>query len=153
MMALTSADMDFSVWAIIDRPIAETYEAVADPDKLSRHFTTGGAHGSMESGATVTWEFADFPGPFDVTVTRAEAPALIEFQWPRNDGSGLNDVRFDFEPLGADRCKVRVTESGWTPDAAGLQLAYGNCMGWSMMLAAMKAWLDHGIVLRSGMFR
>ena len=152
-MAWTAADMDFTVWAIMDRPIAETYAAVADPAQLSAHFTTGGARGRMESGATVTWEFADFPGPFDVIVTRAEAPTLIEFQWPRNDGSGLNTVRFDFAAIDADRCKVSVTESGWSPNSDGLKLAYGNCMGWSMMLAAMKAWLDHGIVLRSGMFR
>lgn len=152
-MAWAAADMDFTVWAIMDRPIADAYEAVTDPAQLSAHFTTGGARGRMESGATVTWEFADFPGPFDVIVTRAEAPTLIEFQWPRNDGSGLNTVRLDFAAIDADRCKVSVTESGWSPNSDGLKLAYGNCMGWSMMLAAMKAWLDHGIVLRSGMFR
>lgn len=29
---------------------------------LSNYFATGGAHGRLESGATVTWDFADFPG-------------------------------------------------------------------------------------------
>lgn len=29
--------------------------------------------------------------------------------------------------------------------------SYGNCMGWSQMLDAMKAWLEHGINLREGM--
>lgn len=152
-MVITGQDMDFTVWAIIDRTPADVFEAVADPAILSRHFTTGGAKGRMETGATVTWEFADFPGPFDVQVQRAEPPERIVFHWPRNDGSGRNEVTFHFALEGADRCRVSVTETGWAPTADGLKAAYGNCMGWSYMLAAMKAWLDHGIVLREGMFR
>ncbi|RNF35815.1 ATPase [Paracoccus methylarcula] len=145
--------MDFTVWAIMDVPPGRAYEAVADPDQLGRHFTMGGAKGRMESGATVTWEFADFPGPFDVQVVEADAPRLIAFDWPHPTGKGSNRVTFRFEPLDGNRCKVSVTETGWSADPAGLGAAYGNCMGWSHMLAAMKAWLDHGIQLRPGMFR
>ncbi|MDO5706441.1 MAG: SRPBCC domain-containing protein [Paracoccus sp. (in: a-proteobacteria)] len=153
MAISTSTQMDFTVWAIMDQPPPQVFEAVADPQRLSAHFTTGGAKGRMETGATVTWEFADFPGPFDVQVIRVAAPDLIEFDWPRNDGTGANRVTFRFAPEGQGRTRVTVTESGWDAMPEGLALAYGNCMGWSMMLAAMKAWLDHGIVLRQGMFR
>jgi len=34
-----------------------------------------------------------------------------------------------------------------------LQASFGNCMGWSQMLAALKAWLEHGINLREGMYK
>lgn len=150
---MNDEDMDFTVWAIIDKPVETVFEAVADPGQLSAHFTTGGASGRMQAGETVMWEFADFPGPFPVKVLRVEPPHLIRFDWPRNDGKGENHVTFQFQPVGEGRCKVSVTKSGWSPNAGGLQMAYGNCMGWSMMLAAMKAWLDHGIMLRQGMFK
>lgn len=144
--------MDFSVWAIIDKPREQVFEAVADPEKLSAYFTTAGAKGRMDRGAKLVWDFADFPGPFDVTVLRAEAPEMIEFDWPAPSGNGLNRVTFRFEELPGDRTKVQVSETGWPATPEGLQQAYGNVMGWSQMLAAMKAWMDHGVVLRAGMY-
>ena len=151
-MTITERDMDFTVWAIIDKLRAQVYEAVADPQILGGYFTTGGAKGRLDRGATVTWEFADFPGPFDVTVLRAEPPELIEFDWPAPSGKGMNRVTFRFEELAGGRTKVHVTETGWPATAEGLAQAYGNVMGWSQMLAAMKAWADHGVALREGMY-
>lgn len=151
-MTISDKDMDFTVWAIIDKPVDQVYEAVADPDILSRYFTTGGARGYMDRGAVVTWDFADFPGPFDVRVLRAAAPEQIEFEWPAPSGEGMNNVTFRFEDLPNGRTKVHVTETGWPATPEGLKQAYGNTMGWMQMLSSMKAWLDHGIVLREGMF-
>ena len=61
-------DLKYRVFANISRPVHEVFEAVADPDKLSHYFTTGGARGRLETGATVTWDFHDFPGAFPVHV-------------------------------------------------------------------------------------
>ena len=44
----------FKVSGRIARPVEEVFEAVADPTRLSRYFTTGGAKGRLETGATVT---------------------------------------------------------------------------------------------------
>ena len=41
----------------------EVFDAVHNSDKLSGYFTAGGASAPLEEGATVTWDFADFPGP------------------------------------------------------------------------------------------
>jgi uncharacterized protein YndB with AHSA1/START domain len=57
----------------IAKPVAEVFEAVADPTKLSGYFTTGGAQGRLETGATVTWDFHDFPGAFPVEVVEVVA--------------------------------------------------------------------------------
>lgn len=152
-MALSDSDLDFTVWAIMDVPPARAYEAVANPEQLQQHFTMGGAQGRIETGAIVTWEFADFPGPFQVEVIEADPPHMIVFDWGHPSGEGTNRVIFRFDPVDEERCKVSVTETGWMADADGIKAAYGNCMGWTDMLAAMKAWLDHGIQLRPGMFR
>ena len=58
--------LKFRVFAHISKPVHEVFEAVADPAQLSHYFTTGGAKGRLETGATVTWDFHDFPGAFPV---------------------------------------------------------------------------------------
>ena len=57
-------ELRFTVSGRIAKPVAEVFEAVVNPEHLSHFFTTGGAKGRLESGATVTWDFADFPAPF-----------------------------------------------------------------------------------------
>ncbi len=141
----------------IARPQHIVYEAVADPAQLSSYFTTGGAEGRLEPGNDVTWDFHDFPGAFPVTVVEAVAPERIVVEWGAVHGAGdgaSNRVTFEFEPLDGDtRTLVRITEAAWQPTSDGIKAALGNCEGWTGMLAAMKAWLEHGINLRAGFYR
>ncbi len=60
-----------------------------------------------------------------------------------------------FRPVDGDpaRTLVEIAEEGWHETEAGLQASYGNCMGWSQMLAALKVWIEHGINLREGMYK
>lgn len=150
---------DFSVFAHVSRPPREVYEAVADPLQLARYFTTRGAQGRLETGTTVTWEFDDFPGPFPVDVVQAQDGSLIVLRWeagaPGVDGKPYQTtVTFRFDPVdhGA-RTKVSVEEKGFAETEAGQRASYGNCMGWSQMLAALKVWVEHGINLREGMYK
>ncbi|MBX3143732.1 MAG: SRPBCC family protein [Trueperaceae bacterium] len=146
-----------SVAGRIARPQREVYEAVADPRQLSSYFTTGGAVGRLETGSVVTWDFHDFPGAFPVTVVEAVAPERIVIEWGAvhtADGGESNRVEFRFEPLDDDtRTLVTITESAWLPSQEGIAAALGNCHGWSGMLSAMKAWVEHGINLREGFYR
>ena len=150
----------FTVFAHVSRPPAEVYAAIADPAQLSRYFTTGGAEGRIAPGATVTWDFADFPGAFPVEVAEADGVSRIVLRWDANE-EGLAEqdgyrTTVTFALAAVDdgkRTKVSVTEEGWRATESGLQASYGNCMGWAQMLCALKAWLEHGINLRDGMYR
>ncbi|MBO1900917.1 SRPBCC domain-containing protein [Leucobacter weissii] len=149
--------LSFTVSGRIARSCAEVYEAVADPEQLSKYFTTGGARGRLEPGADVTWDFRDFPGAFPVAVVEADPPRRIVIEW---DGEATTGERgttrtvFEFEPLDGDtRTLVTITESSWLPTPEGARNAFGNCVGWTGMLAAMKAWVEHGINLREGFYR
>jgi uncharacterized protein YndB with AHSA1/START domain len=148
--------LSFTVSGRIARPCADVFEAVADPEQLSRYFTTGGARGRLEPGADVSWDFADFPGRFPVTVVQAEAPSRIVLEWPGEDVAGAqasSTVTFSFEPLDDDtRTLVTIAESGWPVTADGAKNAFGNCEGWTGMLAALKVWTEHGIALREGFY-
>jgi uncharacterized protein YndB with AHSA1/START domain len=81
-MALT-----FEVSGRIAHPVHDVFEAVADPDQLSSYFTTNGAKGRLETGATVVWDFADFPGAFPVHVVDVEQDRRIVLRWQAADDS------------------------------------------------------------------
>lgn len=150
-------ELAFTVSGRIARPCAEVYEAVADPEQLSRYFTTGGARGRLEPGVDVTWDFHDFPGRFPVTVVEAQPPRRLVIKWDGNataDDAGTTTTTFEFEPIDGDtRTLVTITESAWRPTIEGATHAFGNCEGWTGMLAALKAWLEHGINLRAGFYK
>ncbi|WP_454295217.1 SRPBCC domain-containing protein [Salana multivorans] len=146
-------ELSFTVSGYIARPIAQVYEAVADPEQLSRYFTTGGAKGRLETGAEVTWDFADFPGAFPVEVLEATPPHRIVIRWggEATIADGTTTTTFEFEEVddGA-RTLVTITERAWQVTPGGARSAFGNCHGWTAMLAALKVWIEHGINLREG---
>ena len=146
--------LSFTVSGRVARPVAQVYEAVADPDQLSKYFTTGGARGRLEPGSDVTWDFADFPGEFPVNVVEADPPRKLVIRWEgRSALEKETTTTFEFEPIDGDtRTLVTITESAWqlTPD--GAKNAFGNCEGWTGMLNALKAWVEHGINLREGFY-
>lgn len=152
-------DFKFTVSGRIAKPVHEVFEAVADPKKLSGYFTTGGAEGRLERGATVTWDFHDFPGAFPVHVVEVVPDSKIVLTWgaaPEPDDSGEYEttVTMVFEPLDDNtRTLVSITEEGWKGTETGLKSSYGNCEGWTGMLAAMKVFLEHGINLRQGFYK
>jgi uncharacterized protein YndB with AHSA1/START domain len=151
-------ELKFRVSGRIAKPVAEVFDAVVDPAKLSRYFTTGGAEGRMETGATVMWSFHDFPGEFPVRIVDVVQNEKVVFQWEANEGPEAGPpydttVTMQFEPLEDGRTLVTIAEEGWRETPAGLKASYGNCEGWMQALCAMKAWLEHGINLREGMFK
>ena len=148
-------DATYTVFIIVNRPVHEVFEAVADPVQLSSYFTTGGASGRLESNRTVTLDFADFPGAFPVHVGEVVQDEKIAFRWPANE-SGKNyelDVTIRFSAVGEGRTKVEIEESGWHESETARKASYLNCMGWSQMLAALKMWAEHKINLREGAYK
>ena len=146
--------------------VAEVFEAIVNPAQLSRYFTTGGAKGRLETGATVSWDFHDFPGAFPVWVVEVEPERRIVLRWEANDGAPSDGdaavtasagykttVTITFEPLEDGRTLVSIAEEGWRETETGLKASYGNCQGWTQMLCALKAYLEYGINLREGMFK
>ena len=147
----------FQVSGRIARPVHDVFEAIADPDQLSRYFTTGGAQGRLETGATVTWDFADFPGAFPVEVVEVVADRRIVLRWEAEDDAEgpayPTTTTIELEPLDDGRTLVRIAEEGWRPTPEGRAASYGNCEGWTGMLLMLRVWLEHGLELRQGYYR
>jgi uncharacterized protein YndB with AHSA1/START domain len=158
-------DLKFRVAARIARPVHEVFEAVADPDQLSRYFTTGGARGRLETGKTVTWDFADFPGAFPVQVIEVVPDERIVLEWGAHeaesgeiDAKGIKTdynttVTMLFKPLDDGRTLVEIVEEGWRDSPGALRGSYANSEGWTGMLLALKVWVEHGINLREGLYK
>ena len=145
-------ELRFQVYGKIAKPVAEVFDAVYNPSKLSGYFTTGGASAPLVEGSTVTWDFADFPGAFPVQVRKVERDRLIELEWKANDGDYTTRTRLEFEPLEGNATLVRIIEGKWTETQRGLDASYGNCMGWTQMLCAMKLYVERGMNLREFFF-
>jgi len=156
-------ELKFSVAARIAKPVEEVYEAVVNPDQLSEYFTTGGARGRIEEGASVMWSYHDFPGEYPVQVIQAIPNEKIVLDWQATDEDGIAvdkpgadyNIRMtmEFKSLEDGRTLVTISERGWHSDEDGLKSSYGNCEGWTQMLCALKAWIEHGINLREGFYR
>jgi uncharacterized protein YndB with AHSA1/START domain len=144
--------LSFEVYGRVRKPLAATFRAVHDPRQLSRYFTTGGASAPLDAGRTVTWNFADFPGPFPVEVRECIRNTRLVIAW-KSAAGGKNRVTFRFRKAGPRATEVRIRESGWPNTPRGRAAAFGNCMGWSQMLAALKAWCEYGVNLRKGFYR
>src|SRR5215211_5157256 len=111
-------DLTFTVAARIAKPVAEVFEAIVNPAQLSRYFTTGGAQGRLETGATVTWDFHDFPGAFPVQVIEAVPHERIVLEWKANEqGPDVPEYRttvtMTFKPTDDGRTLVEIAEEGW----------------------------------------
>jgi uncharacterized protein YndB with AHSA1/START domain len=145
-------ELKFEMHVKIQKPVAEVFDAVYDPKKLSRYFTTGGASGPMKEGTVVMWKFEEPPGvpPFPVNVTKVVPERLIAFEWGAADGDYNTHVEFKFEPLGPAETMVSISEAGWRETPAGLKSSYENCGGWMQMANCLKADLEYGINLRAG---
>ncbi len=154
-------DLKFKVSGRIHKPVAEVFEAVVNPDQLSHYFTTGGAKGRLETGAIVSWDFADFPGAFPVRVEKVVPNSQIVLYWGSADdapeGEAFkphdNKVIMDFEALDDGRTLITIREEGWRETPKGLKASYGNLEGWTGMFFALKGWIEHGLNLRDGTYK
>jgi uncharacterized protein YndB with AHSA1/START domain len=156
--------LKFQVATKIQKPIAEVFDAVQNPTKLSAYFTTGGASAPLTEGATVIWRFADYPGDIPVTVKKVIPNQSIVFEWDAYEPLAKpgdktppptgykTTVEMTFESLSPTNTLVRIVEGSWRDTQQGLDGSYGNCMGWTQMLCCLKAWTEHGINLRKGFF-
>jgi uncharacterized protein YndB with AHSA1/START domain len=143
-------DPQFQTQLKIRKPVAEVFEAVVNPAKLSGYFVSSSS-GPLAEGKTVQWTFKEVGDTaFDVVVREVVENERIVFDWPANTGDYETRVEMVFKPLDGGDTLVQISESGWRPDAAGIKDSYGNAGGWMHMMCCLKAMLEYGINLRAG---
>jgi len=133
----------------IQKPVHVVFEAIVDPAQMTNYWISKSS-GRMEEGTTLVWGFPEFEMDFPVRIGKIVKDELITFYWDGEDGKELK-VEFTLTPYGNDTI-VKVTEGTMENNEAGLAWLAGNTEGWANFMACLKAWLDHGINLRTGSF-
>jgi uncharacterized protein YndB with AHSA1/START domain len=129
---------------LIRRPVAEVFDAVMDPAVTSKFWFTKGS-GRLEPGKQVQWDWEMYDVSVRVTVKAIEPSRRIAIEWPGY--SGPTTVEWMFMPHDGATF-VAVSESGWAGDADSLlKYVADSTQGFTLMLAGLKAFLEHGVRL------
>lgn len=145
-------ELKFQLHVKIQKPVAEVFDAVYNPKKITQYFATESASAPLDEGTKVIWRFADYPGDVPVSVKKMVPNELIQLEWTAADGGYNTQAELRFEALSKDETLVSISEGSWSETQKGLNASYGNCYGWMQMSCCLKAYLEHGINLREGFF-
>jgi uncharacterized protein YndB with AHSA1/START domain len=126
---------------IIRRPVEEVFRAFVDPDVTTRFWFTKSS-GPLEPGATVSWEWEMFGVGTTVSVKELVPNERILVEWNPDDPS---TVEWTFTPHERGT-HVRIVEDDIKGDVTAHAL--DSVQGFTFVLAAAKALLEHDIVLR-----
>jgi uncharacterized protein YndB with AHSA1/START domain len=133
---------------LIRKPSGEVFEAMVDPEITTKFWFTNST-GRLEPGADVRWAWemygiavfvrvAEYEQDRRLVVEMGEAPQSMSVEWrfePRDDGTTF--------------VTVTVLESGFATGSGDELCAWAldQMGGYAQVLAALKAWLEHGVVL------
>jgi len=125
---------------LIRQPASTVYQAFIDPEITSKFWFSRGSD-KLQQGATVKWFWDMYGFSVDVRVLALEQDRRILIEWP-------TPVEWQFSPRGADATFVTIVANGFagSPDEQ-VAKAIDSMGGFSFVLAACKAWLEHGVQL------
>jgi uncharacterized protein YndB with AHSA1/START domain len=139
--------MDVNFEDVINKPVAEVFEAIVNPTHMAHYFISG-ADSPLVAGHTVNWEFADVGATVAVKVIDIQPDKHIVLEW---HASGADTrVEISLSPLKAGKTAINITESGWPMDEAGVAKALQQAIGWTDFCCCLKAYLLFGVNLRAG---
>jgi uncharacterized protein YndB with AHSA1/START domain len=141
-------EIDVNVRERILKPITEVFQAVADPVKMSNYFISS-ASGPLEPGKDVIWEFADVGAKVKIHVLENIEDTRIVYESTALGQPTRTTIRF--APDGADATVVTITESKFAMTEEGFKRALGQNAGWTYTLCGLKAFVQFGINLRTGL--
>lgn len=126
---------------LIRKPVSEVFNAFVDP-AVTTNFWFSKSSGKLEAGKRVRWEWEMYGVSDEIDVKSIEADERNVFEWsfPK---SNLVEMRFKPHAKGTI---VSITNSGLRGDDV-IAEALDLTQGWNLVLAAAKAWLEHGINL------
>lgn len=126
---------------LIRRPIEEVFDAFVDPAVTSK-FWFSRSTGRLAPGERVTWYWDHYGVSGEVLVKALEANKRIVIEWP-------TPVEWTFTPREDGATFVSIVASGFTgSDDERVAQALDSTEGFNLVIAACKAFLEHGIDLR-----
>jgi uncharacterized protein YndB with AHSA1/START domain len=131
---------------LIRRPVAEVFEAFVDPEITTKFWFTKGS-GRLEAGRQVQWDWEMYGISVPVKVKALVPGERILIEWPAYTGSP-SEVEWTFTPVDGGLAFVRITSGGFAGSGDEVaQQAIDATQGFSLVLAGLKALLEHGVRL------
>ena len=128
---------------LIRKPIDIVFNAFIDPEQTTKFWFTKSS-GKLEEGKQVTWSWEMFNVSDTVTPITIIPNRSIIIQWGENPDAR---VEWSFEEIG-EHTFVKIVNTGFKGDTdqllAGVRDATG---GFSWVLAGLKAYLEHDLLL------
>lgn len=130
---------------LIRRPVSEVFEAFVDPAITTRFWFTRSS-GRLQAGKQVRWEWEMYGMSVTVTVKAVEPDERIVVEWP--GAGGPTTVEWTFTARKDGTTFVEITHSGFTGNGDELlRQVVDSTEGFSLVLAGLKALLEHGVRL------
>lgn len=130
---------------LIRKPARDVFEAFIDPAVTTQFWFTKST-GRLDLGKTVKWSWEMYDVSADVTPKVIDRDKRIVLEWPGDNAPTTVEWAFAAQPDGTTF--VSITESGFTGTGDELvkQVA-DSTQGFSLVLAGLKALLEHGVRL------
>ena len=87
-------------------------------------------------------------GDHPVQVKQIMPNQTVVLEW-QSHGNNTTQAVLSFETTEDTKTTLKINESGWEENQKGLDSSYDNCSGWTHMGLCLKAYLEHGIDLRT----
>lgn len=131
---------------LIRKPVADVFEAFVDPAITSKFwFTKGSAR--LEAGKEVQWDWEMYNISVQVNVKAVDKNKRILIDWGTLDEPPTT-VEWVFTPRADNTTFVSITNSGFSGNRDEIvQQALDSTGGFALVLAGLKALLEHNIAL------
>ncbi len=128
---------------LIRKPVEDVFEAFVDPAITTKFWFTKST-GKLEEGKEVRWEWEMYGVSAQVRVKAIEPQRRILIEW--NDPPAPVEWRFKARPYGTTLVIISTWGFHGSDDEAVKQ-ALDSMGGFSFVLAALKALLEHNVPL------
>lgn len=130
---------------LIRKPVAEVFAAFIDP-AITTQFWFTHSTGRLDENSTVEWTWEMYGHTVPVTIKAIEPGKRIEIEW--GNYTEATTVEWTFKSIEAKGTFVSITNSGFKggPDDL-LKQVRDSTEGFTLVLAGLKALLEHGVLL------
>lgn len=130
---------------LIRRPVHEVFEAFINPEITTRFWFTKST-GRLEPGKSVQWTWDMYAITVPVKVTGIEQQQQITIEWGNYEQ--MTTVEFTFTALPNGHTFVSIVNTITEADTTkALAIVRDSTEGFTLVLAGLKALLEHNIIL------
>ena len=144
-LPLGKGKIGFKVSNYYPVPAGKIWEAITKGRHTQRFFVEKVKGDFTPEHTPVLWEWKKW-GRHAQLPTVVRKNKKLEFRWADHKGKYLTTVTFTLKRAGR-LTELEIHERGWKRN--DLSNAFDNCSGWTMFLDYLKAYLLHGIDLRT----